>query len=445
MSWGKVSAAIGEFINSHRGNDTKLNATFLWILWSRLEAEETFGGAYRGIATERFDEIYRTAEKRPDEPFLSGLYKRRADASKLDYLVEQTLRVQAEAARLVGPRAGAFREVPFPQLEQMAEGAGNYYLLRRPENAPRSTSWLRQRRLPRSLFPNLRIIPAQIADRSVAVELRPLASVSDGTMSGVAQMKPMTFNSGATYTVETHLDGGDEYFRVRGLEAGHSRAAEVLDAAFLPESHGNVDAFLFWPELSVDEAVLKAVGRGLQDGSGVSSPLAGEASASARLVMPGTAHMESDRHMFSPHVGPAWYHVPNRAHVYDARTGELLFQQDKLRPFRDTKSKEAPLVEALLRGQKLHVGVADWGTFCVFICLDFIDERGKIWDALDIDFAIVPSMGALNTCKAWREKAGEHHRKWGSLSAIALQAPPSLPGWKHVPSELADVAEVNHV
>jgi predicted amidohydrolase len=141
--------------------------------------------------------------------------------------------------------------------------------------------------------------------------------------------------------------------------------------------------------------------------------------------------------MHSPDVLVQCEFTVNRAMVIDIESGELVLEQDKIRFYKEF-AEETHLSEAIIGSKKLKIGIADWGTFCVMICKDFVDEEAPLVEHLDVDYILVPSMGRSNTSRAWRKAAETLERRWGGHSALALQQPPDRETWIHTPTGEGD-------
>lgn len=425
---------FGEYHSATGLRDRLQNAVFFWNLWAHVAKREDVGQVVRRLDDNIVQRMLETAHLPPDADLDRQVYRKAAGSDLIVYLMEQTLRIQHEAAKSLS----ALRlstEGELPHLTRLPDAPRDFYLLRRPTQAGR-TDYRKHRQLPRLLFPDMRVIPESIAG-SLKVRLVTLPERSRKATASV-RADPRTFGAAAVYEVATSDPGeGDIRFRLVALKAGaDDRRREMIEGVRDLVSPGvDEDVALMWPELSVDQDVARSFLNEFQDRAPEKNPVGG-----ARLVIPGTFSVEDSPRMVASPGGRLWPHTPNRAWIIDIDTGTKVFHQDKVRPV-TPELHGRRYAEAIIETKVINIGVADWGVFCVMICRDFVDGDYPLIEQLDVDYVFVPSMGEQNTANAWREMAKRLARRWGGRSALAMQGAVGPDDWAHTPGA-PDVATV---
>jgi hypothetical protein len=435
--WGNlILTSVFGYKNLTDGADLKRNSCFLWVLWAALSRYSDLVDTIDKLPTDAFKNLMTDGTRSPEPAFLNRLQNQVSPADVIKYLITETLRTQYVVSKTTSPLRGRSRSVSIPKLPKL-EIADAFHILRRVASVNSSAAARRHRLVPRCLFPDLQVIPSHIGGGAIAVELVPLPHLTS-SVTGL-NMCPSLFATQVKYNVHQYPAGGDSYFRFVDLaEGAEGRLGELWQGAATAAGRKQQSTIVFWPELSVDEDTVNKFSRLLQDKTNPDGPKR-DLSAGQRLVLPGTFHVESEKQINAPSDIVRSEFSPNRATVYDIDTGELVLEQDKIRPFKYPDSTP-PLFEALLSATTLKIAFSDSGTFCVLICKDFVDNRASMVGLLDVDYVLVPSMGKPSTFNAWKRQADDYKRRWGAESSLALQAPPSLDTWVHIPSDEDQIA-----
>ncbi len=236
-----------------------------------------------------------------------------------------------------------------------------------------------------------RIIPAQIDDVAIVLELHP--DLTCGVMSserlfGAALFPELNLkiaNTGGRF-LATSVDcaGGAAVVVDRHCDSAHSRKCDTL----------------IWPELTMDSMLVQQVSRRF-----ATNPME---TALPPVVVAG-----------SWHIAQQGCHQ-NLAPVLDGRGGHL-FNFGKSRRFSFNG-----LVEDVEVYGKIHILVTDQELIAFAICKDFCDKASAAVPvvSLDVDLVLVPSMGQASTITAHREAADAMKVQFGTRVVVVQQTYP---------------------
>lgn len=120
-------------------------------------------------------------------------------------------------------------------------------------------------------------------------------------------------------------------------------------------------------------------------------------------------------------------HYHNRSIVL-AGSGKVLAHYDKRMKFRlkrkSGKEILPDLVEAIVPGRELPIFVTDDRLVSIAICLDFCEDCSPPpYHVLDVDLALVPSMGLRNTVEQHAVHADTLHTRYSAETFVVQQSP----------------------
>lgn len=227
-----------------------------------------------------------------------------------------------------------------------------------------------------SWFRHHRVVPA-VLPSGVHVEAQPSRDVTDARLREVRRTGHVRaylghFEDGAT--LEPPPAGrffatglSDEPARIRNIDRSFARAADE-----------RADLVIF-PELTVTPAQREATKERLRTSE---HPPA--------LLVPGSFHEEWNGRKV------------NTSHILGV-DGRTLVVHEKLRSFGEADGT----AEDIHAANTVHVLVTPIGCIALAICKDYCDDPGPIrdWDALAVDWWLVPSMGAQSTIDAHERRA----------------------------------------
>ncbi|MBF0436347.1 MAG: hypothetical protein HQL77_13360 [Magnetococcales bacterium] len=161
----------------------------------------------------------------------------------------------------------------------------------------------------------------------------------------------------------------------------------------------NADVVVF-PELSICAGLCQELGAWLQDNT---HPFC--------MVVPGSFHEEPDS-MGKP---------INRTMLLDGN-GREVFSHEKMIPMGTDKA----CYEVIRRGKRLHLLKTPLGLVALAICRDFLEDDLSIslpWQQIAPDWAIVPSMTAIQGIRAHKVRAKSLANCCGTRSLVPNQCP----------------------
>jgi hypothetical protein len=171
---------------------------------------------------------------------------------------------------------------------------------------------------------------------------------------------------------------------------------KALQSALQAEAHA-----LVLPELSVTPGHVDGVRRWLD----------GFETAPMLMVLPGSFHRQS--------AGG----VRNQAELLDGY-GQVLISHHKLTRFGGVDNPEG-----IETGEEIQLLDTPLGLLAIPICLDFCEEAHPInalWQALGVEWLLVPAMGKDESIRAHLRRTAELHRAHGTVTAVANQHPEGL-------------------
>lgn len=154
-----------------------------------------------------------------------------------------------------------------------------------------------------------------------------------------------------------------------------------------------------WPELTIDEDAREHIASLLEPSA--------DSKRNPNVVVAGSWHLRDKDKIY------------NESIVYDGR-GEFILRYDKMRIFR-----YEGMHEAIEPGGSVEVLVWDDKVLAFAICKDFCDRAKALPIAsLDVDLAIVPSMGELKTLESHAVAANDMKILFGARTFVVQQTVP---------------------
>ena len=258
-------------------------------------------------------------------------------------------------------------------------GEQDYWLVPLNPSRAGSASSARQTGNPQSWFRHHRVLPATLPT-GLRVEPQPSRDVTDTRLREIK-------HAGRMRTFLGHFDDGatlvpppaDRFFAT-GLSDENARAASV-GRALVRSVEEEADVIVL-PELTVTPAQREVVKDQLRQ-----TQRTGRGPA---LVVPGSFHEERDGRKV------------NVAELLGS-DGRRLLVHEKLRPFGGANELAGDIHAASI----LRLLVTPIGSIALAICKDYCDDVGPIrdWDALAVDWWLVPSMGERSTIDAHARRA----------------------------------------
>jgi hypothetical protein len=234
------------------------------------------------------------------------------------------------------------------------------------------------------------IVPAMLGELEVHLALHP-----DVNPKGSA--RAWTYGAAVFDGLTIDVDRiGDDAFRVADapLHDESGVLAEHLEQALSAECD-----VLAWPELTVPPERLQSIRAALKR-----DPLADR--RRIPLSVAGSWHVEIDGRRV------------NRTEILQGR-GRPLASYDKRREFTFERRHEE-----ILAGERLLVIVTEERLISVAICLDFCDDcADDVYDWLNVDLVLVPSMGDVKTLEAQHRSAKGMQSRQGAVTFLVQQVP----------------------
>ena len=234
------------------------------------------------------------------------------------------------------------------------------------------------------------IVPAVLAGLEVHLALHP-----DVNPKGTA--RAWTYGAAVFDGLTIDVDRiGDDAFRLAGAPL-HDEGGAI--AGHLEQALSAGCDVLAWPELTVPQERLRAIKAALR-----SDPLADP--RRIPLSVAGSWHVEIDGRQV------------NRTEILHGR-GRPLASYDKRRQFTFERRHEE-----IVAGERLLVIVTEERLISVAICRDFCDDcADDVYDWLNVDLVLVPSMGDAKTLEAQRRSAKEMQSRQGAVTVLVQQVP----------------------
>lgn len=205
-------------------------------------------------------------------------------------------------------------------------------------------------------------------------------------------------------SLDFDCDEDDTSFLVRGVSCA---GQEAIIADALRESHLGRCFGTIFPELTISPDDCRAIVGQLRAKPWLETSPEADARTPA-LVVAGSWHVERDGSHY------------NLATLLDG-DGNPLGEYIKRLPFTDPDGR----IERIESGEELVVLVFETCLIAFGICLDFCDRRYQnCYDALDVDFVLVPSCGNDSTMKGHIRNAELLWLRRTSLSVVVQQAYP---------------------
>ena len=239
------------------------------------------------------------------------------------------------------------------------------------------------------------IVPTRIGEYEVRLTLHPDVGLREPGPAARAHRCGAAIFAGLELSAVTSEVG----FLVDGVHC--PRQWEQL-TGHLDRARSDACDVLMWPELAVPADMAERL----------AAKLAGEALAADTKI---PVIVAGSWHVPCPKGSRTW---ANRTVVLDGR-GVVLFRYDKRMKF-----EYRSLPEAIEPGTSLQILVTDDQLIAIGICLDFCDDcESHVYQALDVDLILVPSMEYRNTADAHARHARTLQTLHETYVFVVQQAP----------------------
>jgi hypothetical protein len=290
----------------------------------------------------------------------------------------------------------------------------NYYVI--PTRAERvsAVTW----KLPSSdwhhWFPKFHIFPAEIVIVQQAYEVSLADATTAVPRSHDIAIRASHFQDGSALQLEQRITSDQKLFHVAGLTKEDARQSSYL--AELGATRNDQCHFWVAPELSTTEGIANSVAQAM----------AKEPHPTLQLACPGTFHLPAGEGLLDRFI--------NRGLIFNG-AGKAIASVEKASLFSyvqassDTESPDEAqrFSENILHSKTLTVCLTDHGLVGILICKDHLDltdtSLRAAWDAIDPDWALVPSMGEFKTVDLHRERAKTQSKLRGTKTIVANQNP----------------------